>query len=99
MHLYLRVMSKLREGYALLKCFSFLHCMEFVLHEGCMYIRGKSPRKYRHSAREGSIIPCTIKTMIQLTCTERPYKGNHWISYGARMSILCSTVCEGYHTG
>ena len=37
---------------------------------------------------EGGTIPCTVKTMRQLTCTDRPYKANHQISFGARMSIL-----------
>ena len=32
-------------------------------------------------------IPCTVKT---LTCTDRPYKANHWISFGTRMSVLYS---------
>ena len=45
------------------------------------------PRKYIQ--HEGSTIPCTVKTMIQLTCTDRPYKANH---YSARMSLLYSTV-------
>ena len=43
--------------------------------------------------REGCTIPCTVKTMRQLTCTERPYKANPLISYGARISILYSTYC------
>ena len=33
-------------------------------------------------------IPCTVKTMRQLTCTDRPYKANCQICFGARMSIL-----------
>ena len=31
-----------------------------------------------------------LKTMRQLTCTDRPYKANRQISYGTRMS---STYC------
>ena len=38
--------------------------------------------------REGCTIPCTVKTMRQLTCTDRPYKAKRQISFGARMSIL-----------
>ena len=53
-----------------------------------MYFRGRSPRKYIHVQHEGSTITCTVKTMIQLTCTDRLYKVNHRISFGARMSIL-----------
>ena len=40
--------------------------------------------------REGCTIPGTVKTMRQLTCTDRPYKANRQISFGARMS---STYC------
>ena len=51
----------------------FLQCMGYVPREGCMYMyfRGRSPRKcIQH---EGGTIPCTVKTMRQLTCTDRPY--------------------------
>ena len=34
-----------------------------------MYFRGWSPRKYIQ--HEGGTIPCTVKTMTQLTCTDR----------------------------
>ena len=40
---------------------------------------------------EGGTIPCTVKTMRQLTCTDRPYKANHQISFGTRM--IASTYC------
>ena len=64
----------------------FLQCMGYVPHEGCMYFRGRSPKKYIQ--HEGGTIPCTLKTMRQLTCTDRPYTANHQISFSARMSIL-----------
>ena len=48
-----------------------------------MYFRGRSPRKYIQ--HEGGTIPRTVKVV---TCTDRPYKANHQISFGARMSIL-----------
>ena len=50
----------------------FLQCMRYVLRESCMYFRGRSPGKYIQ--HEGSTIPCTVKTMRQLTCTDRPYR-------------------------
>ena len=37
-------------------------------------------------------IPCTLKTMRQLSCTDRPYKAIRRISPGAR-SLYCSTYC------
>ena len=40
-----------------------------------LYFRGWSLRKYIQ--HEGGTIPCTVKTMRQLTCTDRPYKANH----------------------
>ena len=36
-----------------------------------MYFR-LHPRKYIQ--HEGGTIPCTVETMRQLTCTDRPYK-------------------------
>ena len=51
-----------------------------------MYFRGWSPRKYIQ--HEGGTIRCTVKTMRQLTCTDRPYKANRQISFSARMTIL-----------
>ena len=33
-----------------------------------MYFQGQSPRKYIQ--HEGGTIPCTVKTMRQLTCTD-----------------------------
>ena len=50
-----------------------------------MYFGGWSPRKYIQ--HEGGTILCTVR---QLTCTDRPYKANCQISFGARMS---STHC------
>ena len=60
-----------------------LQCMGYVLRKGCTYFRGWSPRKYIQY--EGGTIPCTVKTMRQLSCTGRSYKANHRISYGARI--------------
>ena len=62
----------------------FLRCMGFVPRGGCMYFRGRSSREV-HTAR-AQYYP--VKTMKQLTCTDRLYKANHQISFGARMSIL-----------
>ena len=47
-----------------------------------------------YSMHEGGTIPipCTVKTMRQLTCTDRMYKANHQIRFGARMSILQSSL-------
>ena len=45
-----------------------------------VHFRGPSPRKYIQHECAG-----TVKT---LTCTDRPYKANHWISFGARMPII-----------
>ena len=55
-------------------CLMVLQCVEYVPHEGCMYMyfRGRSPRKYIQ--HKGGTIPCTVKSMRQLTCTDRPYK-------------------------
>ena len=71
----------------------FLQCMGFPLCEGCMYFQGRSPRKYIQ--HEGGTIPCTVKNMRQLTCTDRLYKA---ISFSARMSMLqyVCTVCYLY---
>ena len=35
------------------------------------YFRGRSLRKYIHVQHEGGTIPCTVKTMRQLSCTDR----------------------------
>ena len=50
-----------------------------------MYFQGRSPRKYIQ--HEGGTIPCTVKTMRQLTCTDRPYKANRQISFGAIRTV------------
>ena len=42
----------------------------------------------RYVQHEGGTIPCTVKTMRQLTCTDRPYKANRQISFSARLPIL-----------
>ena len=40
---------------------------------------------------EGCIILCTVKTMRQLTCTDRPYKANHQIVALAPECLYYST--------
>ena len=42
----------------------------------------------RSSTARGWYYPMHCKNMRKLTCTDRPYKANHLISFGARMSIL-----------
>ena len=39
---------------------------------------------------EGVTIPCAVKTIIHLTCTDRPYKANHQI-------IFSSTIVRTVH--
>ena len=62
-----------------------------------MYFQGWSPRKYIQ--HEGGTIPCTVKTMRQLTI---PYKANHQINFGSRMSVLqyvlYGAICTAYST-
>ena len=58
-----------------------------------MYFRGRSPRHYIQ--HEGSTIPCTVKTMRQLTCTDRPYKANRQIKFSGRMSSTYCTLALG----
>ena len=63
----------------------FLQCMGFVLREGFPRAEPEEvlrPRKYIQ--HEGGTILCTVKTMRQLTCTDRLYQ----ISFSTRMSIL-----------
>ena len=45
-------------------------------------------QRMRFVQHEGGTIPCTVKTMRQLTCTDRPYKADHQINLGARISLL-----------
>ena len=66
----------------------FLQCMGYVPREGCMYFRGRSPKKYIQ--HEGGTIPCHVKRF-------RPYKANYQISFSARMSILQCIVCTVHH--
>ena len=61
--------------------------MGYVAREGCTYFRGKSPRKYIQ--HEGSTIPCTVKTMRQLTCTDRPYKATARLASVPEYSTYC----------
>ena len=52
-----------------------------------MYFRGWRPRKYIQ--QEGSTIPCTVKTMRQLTCTDRPYKATARLASTPEYSTYC----------
>ena len=65
----------------------FLQCMEFVLR--VLYVHLYFPEAVH--TNEGGAIPHTVKTMRPLTCSDRPYKANHQINFGARMSILYCT--------
>ena len=47
---------------------------------------------------EGGTIPCTVKTMRQLTCTDRPYKANHQISFGASYSTCTYCTVDTKHS-
>ena len=40
----------------------------------------------------------TVKTVRQLTCTDRPYKANRLISLGARMSSTLAVYSVKYRT-
>ena len=62
----------------------FLQCMGYVPCEGCMYFRGRSIQ------HESGTVPSTVKTMRQLSCTDRQYKANRWISLEC---LYYSTYC------
>ena len=54
-----------------------------------MYFRRRSPRKYIQ--HEGGTIPCTVKTMRQLTCTDRLTA-----RLASALECLVRTVCWLY---
>ena len=60
----------------------FLQYMGYVLREVCMY----SLRLYIQ--HEGGTIPCTVKIMRQLTCTDRPYKATARLASAPEYSTL-----------
>ena len=53
-----------------------------------MYFRGWSPRKYVQ--HEGGTIPCTVKTVRQLTCTDRSYKATARLASAPEYSSYCT---------
>ena len=53
-----------------------------------MYFRGRSPRKYIQ--HEGGTIPCTVKTMRQLSRTDRPYKATARLASVPEHSTYCT---------
>ena len=70
--------------------------MVFTVYAICtaqrLYVIPRVEPEEVHTAHEGGTIPCTVKTMRQLICTDRPYKANHQISFCARMSSTYSTL-------
>ena len=61
--------------------------IDFTVYGICT-ARGLCVPLRKYIKHEGSTIPCTVKTMRQLSCTDRPYKANRRISLCARMSML-----------
>ena len=57
-----------------------------------MYFRRQSPRKYIQ--HECDTIPCTVKTMRQLSCTDRPYKANRRIKNVYTNSTYCALAVQ-----
>ena len=57
-----------------------------------MYFRGQSPRKYVQ--HKGSTIPCTVKTMRQLTCTDRLYKATARLASPTEYSTYCTLAVQ-----
>ena len=53
-----------------------------------MYFRGQSPRKYIQY--ESGTIPCTVKTMRQLTPTDRPHKATARLTSAPEYSTYCT---------
>ena len=51
----------------------------------CMFIINSctSNSCLKYVQDEGGTIPCTVKAMRQLSCTDRPNKGYRQISFGA----------------
>ena len=52
-----------------------------------MYFRGRSPRQYIQHV--GGTIPFTVKTMRQLSCTDRPYKATARLALVPEYSTYC----------
>ena len=57
-----------------------------------MYFRGRSLRKYIQ--HEGGTIPCTVKTMRQLTCTDGPYRATARLASAAEYSMYCTLTVQ-----
>ena len=57
-----------------------------------MYFRGRSPRKYIQ--HELSTIPCSVKTMRQLTCTDREYKATAGLASAPEYSTYCTLAVQ-----
>ena len=43
---------------------------------------------------EGSTIPCTVKNMRQLTCTDRPYKATTRLASAPEYSTYCTLAVQ-----
>ena len=57
-----------------------------------MYFRGRDSKKYIQ--HEGDTIPCTVKTMRQLTCTDRPYKATTRLALVPEYSTYCTLAVQ-----
>ena len=55
-----------------------------------MYFQGRSLRKYMYIQHEGGTIPYTVKTMRQLTCTDRLYKATARLASVIEYSMYCT---------
>ena len=53
------------------------------------------PKEYIQ--HEGGTIPCTVKTMRQLSCTDRPYKTTARLASAPEYSTYCMYSVK-YHT-
>ena len=51
-----------------------------------MYFQGRSPRKYIQ--HECGTIPCTVKAVRQLSCTDGPYKATARLASAPEYSTL-----------
>ena len=43
---------------------------------------------------EGGTIPCTVKTMRQLSCTDRPYKATARLASAPEYSTYCTLAVQ-----
>ena len=66
--------------------------MLYVPREGCLHFRGQSPRKY--IPHKDGTIPCTVKTMRQLTCTDRLYKATARLASVPEYSTYCTLAVQ-----